>query len=308
MAINSSRYRGEIGARRSSFISNKNKHTYKRTSAANQAAIAKRELLEGINLYGQTYHAARCFPYQPWLPMPEAARHRAALGMTRRSCNSRHDCPVCTSKFMTEKLRDFRRLMDSWVANRGQVFWMTFTLRNSFLEPSRAKYEALSSTWTTMNRRRSFKTLKSKFGVEFVRVLEEVFTEEGWFPHYHVAWFFPHAVTAMQAEEFMASAKIFWAEAANAEWKLGADPSKQFSGPVTQSSSKTFAQYLFKHGFYDVNLDLDTSDLSPFNMARILLQTGEADGWKFWYDFTLASEGMNRVRFSKGLLAILKRG
>ena len=290
----------------SSFISNRNKHTYKRTPAAAKAALEKRELLEGINLYGDTYHAARCFPYQPWLPMPDAARDRAAQGITRRSCNSRHDCPVCTSKSMAEKREDFILLMDAWVAAGGLVHSMTLTLRNSFLEPTRTKYEALSRTWTAMNRRRTFQSMKAEYGVEHVRVLEEVLTDEGWFPHYHLVWFFPSGVSRGKVKTFMKSAKTYWTEAANSVWKLGADFGPQFDKPVTQSRSKTLAQYLFKHGFHDLTFDSAKEELSPFELVRDLLASGEADGWQFWQDFTLASEGMNRVRFSKGLLALLE--
>ena len=291
----------------SSFISNRNKHTYKRTPAAAKAALEKRELLEGINLYGDTYHAARCFPYHLGLPMPDAARARAAQGITRRSCNSRHDCPVCTSKYMAEKREDFIRLMDSWVADGGLVHSMTLTIRNSFLEPSRAKYEALSRTWTAMNRRRPFQSLKSEFGAESVRVLEEVLTDEGWFPHYHLVWFFPSGVTRAQVKTFMAKAKTYWCEAANSAWKLGADLAPQFDKPVTLSRSKSFAQYLFKHGFHNLDFDPEKDELSPFKLVRDLLATGEAHGWQYWQDFTHASEGMNRVRFSKGLNGHLSR-
>ena len=294
------------GDRPSSFISNRNKHTYRRTPAAAKSAIEKRELLEGINLYGDTYHAARCFPYHPGLPMPDAARDRAAQGITRRSCNSRHDCPVCTSKYMAEKREDFIRLMDSWVAGGGRVHSMTLTIRNSFLEPSRAKYEALSRTWTAMNKRRPFQALKAAFGAESVRVLEEVLTDEGWFPHYHLAWFFPDGVSGVQVKSFMAAAKTYWCEAANSVWKLGAEYAPQFDKPVTLSGSKSFAQYLFKHGFHNLNVDPAKEKLSPFELVRDLLASGDADGWQFWQDFTRASEGMNRVRFSKGLLSIVE--
>jgi len=288
-----------------SFISNRNKHAYKRTAAAAKASLEKRELLEGINLYGQTYHAARCFPYKPWLPMPEAARDRAAQGITRRSCNSRHDCPVCTSKYMAEKREDFICLMDSWVADGGLVHSMTLTIRNSFLEPSRAKYEALSRTWTAMNKRRPFQALKAEFGAESVRVLEEVFTDEGWFPHYHLVWFFPHGVSRAKVKTFMSKAKTFWCEAANSVWKLGAEYAPQFDKPVTLKGSKSFAQYLFKHGYHNLDFDSEKDELSPFKLVRELLASGEVDGWQFWQDFTLASEGMNRVRFSRGLLELL---
>jgi len=298
-----SRARGKFS---SSFISNRHKHTYKRTPAAAKASLEKRELLEGINLSGQTYHAARCFPYQPWLPMPDAARDRAAQGITRRSCNSRHDCPVCTSKYMAEKREDFMLLMDAWVADGGLVHSMTLTIRNSFLEPSRSKYEALSRTWTAMNRRRPFQALKAEFGAESVRVLEEVLTDEGWFPHYHLVWFFPSGVTRAQVKTFMAKAKTYWCEAANSAWKLGADYAPQFDKPVTLSRSKSFAQYLFKHGFHNLNVDPAKEELSPFELVRALLASGEADGWQYWQDFTSASEGMNRVRFSKGLLRLVE--
>lgn len=206
---------------------------------------------------------------------------------------------------MAEKREDFIRLMDSWVADGGLVHSMTLTIRNSFLEPTRAKYEALSRTWAAMNRRRPFQSLKAECGAEVVRVLEEVLTDEGWFPHYHLAWFFPAGVSRAKVRTFMAKVKTYWCEAANSVWKLGADVAPQFDKPVTLSGSKSFAQYLFKHGFHKLDLDLYKDEFSPFELVRYLLVSGEADGWQFWQDFTLASEGMNRVRFSKGLLALL---
>lgn len=187
------------------------------------------------------------------------------------------------------------------------VHSMTLTIRNSFLEPSRAKYEALSRTWKAMNCRRAFKTLRSGLGVESVRVLEEVFTEEGWFPHYHLVWFFAAGVKRKDVRAFMKAAKTFWCEAANSSWTLGAEFRAQFDKAVTQSKSKSFAQYLFKHGFHNLDFDPALDELSPFKVARSLLATGEADGWRVWQDFALASAGMNRVRFSRGLVRLLEQ-
>jgi hypothetical protein len=102
----------------------------------------------------------------------------------------------------------------------------------------------------------------------------------------------------------MAKAKTYWCEAANSVWKLGADLAPQFDKPVTLSRSKSFAQYLFKHGFHNVDFDPAKDELSPFKLVRDLLASGDADGWQHWLDFTRASEGMNRVRFSTGLLAL----
>ena len=56
--------------------------------------------------------------------------------------------------------------------------------------------------------------------------------------------------------------------------------------------------------YYSIPEVANKDELSPFKLVRGLLATGEVDGWQYWQDFTRASEGMNRVRFSKGLLAL----
>ena len=288
-----------IGAR--SFISNKNKYKYKKTPAAQRAAWEKRELLEAINLYGETYHAARCFPYQPWLPMPAAAAERMQQGLTRRSCNSRHDCPVCTSKFMAEKREDFRLLMHHWVKDGGIVSLMSLNLRNRFLDPTWIKYNSLSATWTEMSKRYRFKQAKKSLGVHFVRVLEEVLTEDGWFPHFHVVWFFPKGTSSDALGAFHKQVVEAWCEAANSKTPMGAEGNPQHISTVDQNSHVPLSNYLFKHAFHDIKEKAHEKVLSPFNLVRILLASGYADGWEFWRDFSDASDGKTRVRFSSYL-------
>ena len=268
--------------------------------------MEKRELLEAINMYGETYHAARCFPYKPGYPMPKAAEERAQRGMTRRSCNSRHDCPVCTSKYMAQRREEFIKLMTNWISDGGSVHWMTLTLRTNFSEDTRTKYQNLSRTWTQMNKRRSFQKEKKQLAPESVRVLEEAFTDDGWFPHYHVAWFFPPKVNHRTAKTFMDNTKIHWCETANTHTRHGASMKGQYQGAVNQQNPRALADYLFKHGFFDVTFDAHQDALGPFELARGLVSLGLADGWEHWRNFSRGSDGLNRVRLSNGLVQRVK--
>jgi hypothetical protein len=284
------------------------------TIAKKRAGTEKRELLEHVIAFDQYLGIAgidSCYPYFDNYPMSEMAIMR---GLDRgfnvtRYCQNTHACPVCTSRYMAIKREEYIALADNHESNGGFLVTQVLTIRSTFDQNSKDKYKDLNNVWSRMINKSAFKSARLKVSQpEYLRVQEEELNETGWFPHLHIVWFFDKSVSRKAAKEYTSAVSRLWSETANKWTDSGADPQGQGSKKITKGSSKTFGQYLFKHGFHDLKLnvgDLVTNEteysIKPFELFRLFLDTGLLGFGEAWLDFQKASYGTTRAKFSRGL-------
>lgn len=220
-------------------------------------------------------------------------------GFTPRHCGNGHICPVCASRYMSVRRAQFEVAAEAWVSKGGYMMQLKLSLRNDPSVPSRDKYIGLAKTWTRLRNKSRYVALADSVGdPHFVKILEEVITPSGLFPHLHVIWLFDKEVMKKSARYFLQEVMRLWCEAANA-YSLGAEIAGQRLGRLSNDNVPGIAFYFFKHGYYDLNLKPQNHDkLDPFEAYRRFQITGEIEYLVFWVDFQAASEGQIRVKFS----------
>lgn len=303
----------KMGARSSS-IDRSKKRKYRTASSKSKvsAGYAKRELLEQVIAH-DSYLAVpgiySCFPYWASQPMNEMAQIRLAEHgyIAPRHCGNAHACPVCTSSKMAEDRERFKALMDKHVTDGGGLVLQTLTLSHKAEDDTSQKYRQLFTVWSKMRNGSAYKAAVKNAGEPlFLRILEENLTAEAWHPHFHVVWFFEPSKQESAQRQFARTINSLWVNTAK-KWSVhGAYESSQTFDIIDPNSSKQLSQYLFKHGFFDLSLDLTAKSqnpfgLNPFGVFRLFLKTGETLYGYLWRDFQIATYGRNRVQLSKSL-------
>ncbi len=243
---------------------------------------------------------ANCFPYRYGYKWPKEATDLLQEGFTPRHCGNGHICPVCASRYMSIRRAQFEVAAEEWVNGGGYLMQLKLSLRHDPGVPSRAKYVGLTKTWTRLRNRSRYVALAESVGnPHFVKILEEVVTSTGLFPHLHVVWLFDKTVTRKSARYFLDEVMRLWCESANVH-SLGAEMPGQYQGKLSSDNVAGFSWYFFKHGYFDLHLrPQDQDELDPFEAYRRFLITGEVEYLIYWVDFEAASEGQIRVRFSR---------
>ena len=295
----------------SSFIRYTNLNGTRSTSplvgSVNIAAYEKRQLLEyqkTITVNASTYS---CAPYKFGYPWPEEAVLQLEEGVLALGrCGNRNSCIVCSSEILAKKRAQIDSAFDSWAFHGGFVHWQTLTHRRSARTWTVEKYKKLNKTWSLLQNSRGFKTASAKaHNPLFVKVIEETLTSWGWFPHIHCCWLFRHEVSQNDREEFLQRVADQWVTASQKINKRLATPSGQstFLEPLNLSGGKV-PEYLTKHGFHEIKFNAQIENpfdagLSPFEVLKVLFETGDQRLEKFFMDFEKASRGLRRVTKSR---------
>lgn len=284
-----------------SLFGKRRKREYKYTPAAANAALAKRELLEEVREITQLVGVGLCYPYKNGFARPKKALDLLQAGFTLRNCGNCHACPVCASRYMAVRRAQFEAAAEAWVKNGGYMMQLKLSVRHDPGTPSADKYRALTDTWTRMRNKAHYKAIAAKVSKpHFVKILEEVVTEVGLFPHLHVIWLFGKGISQEQAKDFLVEVKTLWCETANSH-SIGAELPGQYHSELNSDNVPGIGHYFFKHGYFELDLQpLECESLDPFGALRRHLATGEVDYLIFWLDFEASSARQTRVRFSKG--------
>lgn len=282
-----------------SLFGKRRKRKYKYTLAAQNAALAKRELLELLRDETRLPGVGMCFPYKSGYQWPQKATELAQAGFTLRNCGNSHACPVCASRYMSIRRAQFESAAAEWTAQGGFLLELKLSLKNDASVPSRDKYRGLTTTWTRMRNKSRYKALAGSLrNPPFVKILEETISETGIFPHIHIIWLFDKSTTLRQAKAFLRELQILWCETANTH-SLGAQVSGQNIRTLSSDNVEGIAAYYFKHGYYELGLRPQVeSTLDPFGALRRFFETGEVAYLIFWIDFEISSAHQTRVRFS----------
>ena len=289
-----------------SFISNTKTNAIRGRAARDQAAWEKRELLEELREVTSLNGIRACFPYKYGYPWPKKA---VEVALTQSAgtyhCGNRHACPVCTSAFMAKCRDEFVLVMKSWTSEGGFLVGQTLTLANSDSIRAPQKYFELTATWGNLINRPSFK--RAFLGANspmMMKVLEEQLGEFGWFPHFHLIWFFEQRTQQEQAQQFLDQISRLWCDAAHAVSTLGATMTGQYIFEIDQESPKTMGRYVTKHAYHDLGFLPKTfyethHSLSAFEAFRTFAVSGDLELLRRWIEFEVASAGRGRVKFSR---------
>ena len=218
-------------------------------------------------------------------------------------CGNKHVCPPCMSYQYSKLRKRFRRSIEGWINNGGFVYTQTLTL------PNRSKrliykHEDLAKVWCAMTKGKRFSSMRKHYGMkQYLRILEDLLSTKGSFPHFHLTWFFENGRTEDDAARFCDEVANLWAQVANKSGARGTQAARQWYGPISQSVSG-YVNYMLKHGYYDQitdpnNFYSESKRLKPLDFLRVLVRTSDYAMVEVWLDYEVATRSLHRVQPSK---------
>jgi hypothetical protein len=192
-------------------------------------------------------------------------------------------------------------------ANGGEIFQ---SVLNQAIKPQvelKVSLPLLNKAWAEMTKTMAWRKLVYKYGLYgYVRLQEEAFNTDTWFPHFHVIWFFNERFGYDHMLTFTLEVADLWATYSNKVGAIGTSAFNQLQDTIDEGSEKSQANYLFKHGFLDLvfdpgTVDLEHDSLTPFEFLVYTLYQADADLMDKWEDFEKATSGTKRVVLSKKL-------
>jgi DNA-directed RNA polymerase subunit RPC12/RpoP len=224
-----------------------------------------------------------------------------------KPCGNRHACPVCSSRFMAKMRVKSVEIAQIHRANGGNIYQATFNQRYAPNTPMKKSLKMLTETWKLMGKSTAWRKLQKKYGVEgYIRIQESAHLPTGWFPHFHLQWFFSNAESESTMMAFSVEAAALWVKYSNDVGAVGTASANQFHYALKPGTERAQANYLFKHGYFDLKYDplsvsAERDSLKPFEFLIHALFMGDNDLIQEWVDFEEATYRTIRVKISKSL-------
>lgn len=227
-----------------------------------------------------------------------------------QTCGSPWNCPVCSAKISERRKLEIREAVDTHVAAGGGVEMITLTIRHGRLDVLADMMARLRQALRTMRGHRTYKELRSDFGVfGSIRALEVTHGQaNGWHPHFHELWLFDKPLTIRQRNSLRSLLFSVWSSASVAAGLPS--PSRQRGVHIQPASSA--AEYIAKWGTeprWEIGSELAKANSkksrsakgrTPFDLLRDYAEGNKQAGALF-VEFSKAFKGFNQVRWSKGL-------
>ena len=281
----------------SSFITYTNSATTPQEIARNK----KYKLLLGLKYITSLYGITNCSnEVRIWNPA-----HPTHQQVITKRCGNRHACPPCTSRFMAKHRKSLAKAMRNHRDNGGDVCTGALTIEVTHGTLLSESIKALKLSWSSMAKSGSFTNLLKKHKiVGYARIAEQKLINHTWFPHFHMIWLSETPLSQLNIDNFGAELATLWAKYAAKAGAANTLAANQSIYAVEQGSEQAKANYLCKHGYFDLNKDLDfypTGDFAfePFEVLEIALITGQLEFVEKWEEFEKATSGMNRVNSSR---------
>lgn len=289
----------------SSFITYTNSATTPQEIAKNK----KYKLLLGLKYITSLYGITNCSnEIRIWNP-----GHPTHQQVITKRCGNRQACPPCTSRFMAKQRKSLAKAMQKQRSQGGDVCTGALTIqvpKGANLDES---IKRLKLSWTLMARSGSFTNLLKKHKiVGYARISEQKLINHTWFPHFHMIWLSDTPLSQLDIDEFGAELASLWAKYATKAGAANTLAANQSIYTVTQGTEQAKANYLCKHGYFDLSKDLDfypegNFELEPFEVLEVALITGQADFAEKWEEYEKATNGLKRVNLSRHYKELLDK-
>jgi hypothetical protein len=229
-----------------------------------------------------------------------------------KHCGNRHACPVCSSRHMAQMRVKAVEIARIHRANGGSIYQATFNQRYEANTPMKMSLKMLLETWKLLSKSTAWKKLQEKYGLEgHIRIQESAHLPTGWFPHFHIQWYFKESESEATMMAFSIEVAELWVKYSIVAGAVGTTSANQYHYALEPGTERAQANYLFKHGYFDLNFDPrsvnpETDSLKPFEFLEHALLMGDDDLIREWVDFEQATFRKSRVRISQALKDKLK--
>jgi hypothetical protein len=197
-------------------------------------------------------------------------------------------------------------------ANGGTIYQATFNQRYEPNTPMKESLKMLLESWRLMGKSTAWRKLQKQYGLEgVIRIQESAHLPTGWFPHFHIQWFFSNTESEATMMAFSMEAAALWVKYSNDVGAVGTTSANQYHYALEPGTERAQANYLFKHGYFDLKFDPisanpEIDSLKPFEFLEHAVLKGDYDLIQEWVDFEQATFNKSRVRISKALKEKLK--
>jgi hypothetical protein len=197
-------------------------------------------------------------------------------------------------------------------ANGGEIFQSVLNQAIKPHEKLQASLPRLNKAWADMTATVAWRKLTSKYGLEgYIRLQEQAFRKDTWFPHFHVVWAFKEHPDYNHMLTFALEVADLWATYSENAGALGTSASNQLHDTIDEGSEKSQATYFTKHGYFDLDFDPESVDLNkhsltPFQLLIYAFYTADADLMDQWEDFEQGTQQTRRVVLSTSMKALAK--
>jgi hypothetical protein len=212
---------------------------------------------------------------------------------------------------MAKQRKSLAKAMQKQRTLGGDVCTGALTIQVSVGTSLEESIKTLKLSWTLMARSGSFTNLLKKHRIlGYARIAEQKLINYTWFPHFHMIWMSPTPLSQLDIDNFGAELAILWAKYAAKAGSANTLAANQSIYAVTKGTEQAKANYLCKHGYFDLSKDLDFYpaghfELEPFEVLEIALITGQAEFAEKWEEFEKATNGLKRVNRSRQFKELL---
>lgn len=228
------------------------------------------------------------------------------------TCGSVWACPVCAAKVAAERARELTQVLN-WGTEEGlRAALVTLTVRHHAGDSLASVWDAVSSGWARVTGGKAWKTAQERYGIKgWARAVEVTHGGNGW--HVHV-----HAVVlgdAFDDESGIALGHSMWRRWAAGVRSVGLESWRDRGGLDVRVSTGgdlgALGAYLAKQGADLEGLAAEATlgafkegrkgSRTPFQIARSVLETGDAADVALWREWEQVSKGRRQLTWSRGL-------
>jgi hypothetical protein len=231
------------------------------------------------------------------------------------TCGSVWACPVCEAKILNERAAEISAAAASWDLAGNSVYMVTLTMPHDYGNRLAKLLPVIADGFRSVIRGRPWLRLKAELGiVGTIRSVEVTHGANGWHPHLHVLVFIEGDPGAEGLAAMIGHIREKWGRFIV---KAGYRPPSDTHGVVVErcrSAAEAGAYIAKTEENTEVGSEMARGDLkhgrnghrTPLEILGGFMETGDRADLALWHEYELATQGHQRITWSKGLRALLK--
>jgi hypothetical protein len=229
-------------------------------------------------------------------------------------CGSPWACPACSPVVRERRAVEIDPALSGHLDSGGGAEFVTLTLQHHSGDSLASRLDVVSRSQQLVLSGEPWKRRRARLGfLGGIKAVEITYSERnGWHPHSHSVWLFERPLTVVERYELRTWLLGRWRSIA-ARRGLGVVSARHGVDVAAVTSAGDLAGYLTKvEGGWGAALELARSDLkrsasgmTPLDLLRSLVETGEAKWAARWSEYERATFGKRAIVWSPGLRARL---
>ncbi len=218
-------------------------------------------------------------------------------------------CPVCSAKISMLRQEEIKEALQAAAAQELQAYFVTFTASHKRGDSLINNFGSMKDAVTFMRSAQSWKKLRKDTG--FVGNIDSWETpygqNNGWHVHLHSVFFMRPGLDVQELEKRIYS---LWEKSLS---KQGLHASELHGVKAVKATDDKISEYLAKD--YTLQAEMTSENYkeskgksySPMQLLA-LYQTGDRQAGRLFQEYAIATRGKSKIRFSRGLKALLGLG